>query len=270
MKRGFVQGKGIRLAYVDFGGSGTHVILLHGVMARATTWFDTAMWLREKYHVIGFDQRGHGLSDKPKTGYKREDFVEDIVQAMKELNIDNAIFIGHSTGAMNAWALAAHYPRLVKALVIEDMHAQAKAIQEYLDGWKTWFIQNWPVPFSCLKEARQFFDSQRPSYTDNFMESLEERESGYWPVFNFDHILETLYYNNVKSWWDELRQIECPTLVIKGGASQEVSREEAEKMAKVIPKGRFVEIPDAHHVVHDAQPKLFREAVESFLAEIEG
>lgn len=262
LKRGFVNGNGVQLAYVDFGGSGPDVVLLHGAMSRATNWFETALWLRKKHHVIGIDQRGHGRSDKPNSGYTRANFVEDIANAMRELNISNAIVIAHSMGALNAWGVAIAYPQLVKALIIVDKSAQAPP-KESLEGWKEWF-RTWPVPFSCLKEARHYFENIRPSFGDHFMELLEEKESGYWPIFQFDHIIEALRFSLGKSWWDELAQIKCPTLIIKGEQSQ-FRREDAEKMAKIIPQGRFVEIPEAGHVVYDDQPERFREAVENFL-----
>ncbi|MHA2251490.1 MAG: alpha/beta fold hydrolase [Candidatus Kariarchaeaceae archaeon] len=265
MKRGIVKGKDVQLAYIDYGGTGHYVILLHGVMSRATNWYDTAQWLREKYHVIAFDQRGHGRSDKPKHDYTREKFVEDIVIAMKELNISNAIIIGHSMGAQIAWCLAIHYPNLVKALVIEDKSTQASS-KGAIEEWQKWF-HSWPVPFSCHKEARQFFGDIRPTFADHFMELLEERESGYWPIFEFDDIIEILRFSLEKSWWDEIKNIKCPTLIIKGKQSQ-FKREDGEKMAKIIPKGQFVEIPDASHVVHDDQPELFKEAVNKFLTHI--
>lgn len=265
MKRGFVNGNDVRLAYVDFGGSGFHAVLLHGAMSRAANWFETALWLREKYHVIGIDQRGHGRSDKPDSGYTRTNFVEDIANAMRELNISNAIVIGHSMGALIAWGVAVAYPELVKALIIIDKSAQAPP-KESLEGWKEWF-QAWPVPFGCLKEARHYFENIRFSYGDHFIELLEEKESGYWPIFKFDHILAALRFSLGKSWWDELGQIECPTLIIKGEESQ-FRREDAEKMAEIIPKGRFMVIPGAGHVVYDDQPEQFREAVENFLIDV--
>jgi len=91
VKRGFVNIRDIRLSYIDYGGTGPYLILLHGVMSRATNWYDIAMWLKERYHVSAMDQRGHGLSDKPDAGYSKEESVQDIIDFMNELGIDNAV-----------------------------------------------------------------------------------------------------------------------------------------------------------------------------------
>jgi Predicted hydrolases or acyltransferases (alpha/beta hydrolase superfamily) len=63
----------VRLAWKDFGGEGPAVLLLHGLFGRATTWEGTAAWLRPHFRVVGLDQRGHGLSDKPDGAYSRDD-----------------------------------------------------------------------------------------------------------------------------------------------------------------------------------------------------
>ena len=41
------------------------VLLLHGLMGRASHWASTARWLSERYRAVALDQRGHGQSDKP-------------------------------------------------------------------------------------------------------------------------------------------------------------------------------------------------------------
>ncbi|MFX1352766.1 MAG: alpha/beta fold hydrolase [Promethearchaeota archaeon] len=265
IERGYVNEKKVRLAYIDFGGSGDTVVLLHGLMSRATSWYEVALWLRESYHVIAFDQRGHGRSEKPDSDYSRDIMIEDIAIAMNELGIHNSIVIGHSMGGSIAWGLAVLYPHLVKALIIEDKSAQA-APMEALDEWEKFFT-SWPVPFSCLKEARLFFGNLHPTYADHFIELLEEKEFGYYPIFKFQHLLKILSLSFGKSKWEELEQIKCPTMIIKGGSSQ-FDREHAEKMSKIIKNCQLIEIPDAGHVVHDDQPELYKVAVTNFLTKV--
>ncbi|MFX0004792.1 MAG: alpha/beta fold hydrolase [Candidatus Hodarchaeota archaeon] len=263
--RGYVNGKDIKLAYVDFGGSGDYIVLLHGLMSRANNWYETALWLKKNYHVIGFDQRGHGRSEKPDSDYSRDIMIDDIALTMDELSIRNSIVMGHSMGGSIAWGLAVNYPNLVKALIIEDKSAQSPS-KDALDEWNKWF-ESWPIPFSCLKEAGLFFGNLHPTYADHFIELLEEKESGYYPVFKFEHLLKILSLSFEKSRWDEMEKIICPTLIIKGGDSL-FQREHAEKMSKLIKTCLLIEIPDAGHVVHDDQPEAFRNAVENFLAEL--
>lgn len=267
MQQSFFKGcGGIRLSYIDFGGTGQAVILLHGVMSRGANWYDVSGWLKEHFHVYALDQRGHGRSDKPGSGYMREDFVADVMALLDELKIEQVILAGHSTGGLNAYVTAARYPDRVKAVVIEDMHAEPWPRKE-IENWRQWF-NSWPLPFICLKEAWDYFSSLRPAFAHHFIENLEETEDGYRPLFNPEHIIKILEGNNVKPWWDELKKIKCPVLMIHGERSDVVSKAEAERMAKTVEKGWFKEIEDAYHVVHDDQPGLYKAALLGFFKEI--
>ena len=56
-------------------------------------------------------------------------------------------------------------------------------------------------------------------------------------------------------WWALLRTIATPTLVLRGESSPILDRDVAERMAKELPNGRFVEIPRAVHTLHEDNPE---------------
>ena len=124
IKRDFLITTDIKVAYIDYDGEGPGLLLLHGLMGRATTWNETATWLTPHFRVVALGQRGHGLSDKSDHASSREHYVADIATVIEALGIGPSIIIGHSMGELNAWTLAARRPDLVKALVLEDMTAQ--------------------------------------------------------------------------------------------------------------------------------------------------
>jgi len=66
-------------------------------------------------------------------------------------------------------------------------------------------------------------------------------------------------------WWAVLRAIPVPTLVLRGEESPILDREVAERMAKELPKGRFVEIPRAVHTLHEDNPDAVLAALKPFL-----
>ncbi|HXU25356.1 MAG TPA: alpha/beta hydrolase, partial [Tepidiformaceae bacterium] len=65
--------------------------------------------------------------------------------------------------------------------------------------------------------------------------------------------------------WQAWRQITVPTLLLRGGVSDILSRETAERMAKEIPDCRLVEIPGSGHSIPLEAPARFLEAVQTFL-----
>ena len=66
-------------------------------------------------------------------------------------------------------------------------------------------------------------------------------------------------------WWEVLRSITPPTLVLRGESSPILDREVALRMAKELPKGRFVEIPRAVHTLHEDNPEAVVAALKAFL-----
>lgn len=261
MKRGYATNRSIRLACVDFGGQGPGLLLLHGLMGRATTWVDTARWLTPHFHVVGLDQRGHGLSDKPDCAYSRDDYVSDAAAAIEQLGLGPAVVVGHSLGALNAWVLAARRPDLVRGVVLEDMGMEPFTSQALVE-WREWFA-SWPNPFGSLGEVRRFFGDQRPAWADYFIEVMQETPEGYRPWFAYDHMLQSLEELRIGH-GDELASVRCPALVVKGSES-DLPRKEAHEMVRRLPDGRYAEVEGAAHVVHYDQPEGWRQAVEPFL-----
>ena len=69
------------------------------------------------YRVIAFDNRGHGLSDKPHDGARYGlEMVRDVVRLLDPLNVDRAHVVGYSLGAVITNNVRALYPeRLITA-----------------------------------------------------------------------------------------------------------------------------------------------------------
>lgn len=265
MERRYLQMPDVRLAYVDSGGEGPAVLLLHGLMGSATTWSQTIPWLAGRFRVVALDQRGHGWSDKPDHAYTRDHYINDAVEVITRLGLGPAIIIGHSMGALNAWTLTARRPDLVRALVLEDMGADT-ASRKTEEGFAKWFAQ-WPVPFKTADDVRAYFDARVPTWGEHFLESMAEGPDGWRPVFRFEHMLQSCAGWDARSYWAELEAVQAPSLVVKGAESS-LPRSELQEMARRMRNGRYAEVPGANHVIHHEQPAAWRSVVEPFLAEV--
>ncbi|OEJ33146.1 alpha/beta fold hydrolase [Streptomyces subrutilus] len=249
------------------------VLLLHGLMGRAFHWSGTARWLGERHRVIALDQRGHGQSDRPAHGpYTREAFVADAEAVVEQLGLAPVTLIGHSMGALTAWQLAARRPDLVEAVVICDMRASAlgEASQQ---EWADWF-HRWPLPFPTQDAARRWFgeDDPRMERPDPgrgafFAEVMHEAQDGWRPLFSRRQMLRARETWVHDAHWEELAQVRCPTLVVRG-LDGELGRAEAQEMVRVLPAGQYAEIPDAGHYLHYDQPAALRAALEPFLDDV--
>lgn len=279
-KRGNVIGfSGTRLATIDFGGQGGGILLIHGMMGRATTWSTTASWLTEHGKVIGYDARGHGLSDAPQGPYHRQAHIEDAAVVIKAYDLAPAVVIGHSMGALTAWQLAGKHPELVRAVVIGDMAAVVPDVQL---RWQKW-LDEWPMPFDCIADVRAYFggdyfgqymigahaDQVHPAEGDYFVEVFAERQDGYWPLAKTKNVLACREHWNNRDHTPELKLVQSPALVVAGAQSY-FPAENSRKMADELPKGEFVLVPDAGHVLHYDNPNAWRAAVEPFIRKING
>ena len=117
---GFVKVNGINLHYYRTGGSKPKFILLHGAMDNGLCWTPVAEMLSEKYDVIMLDAQGHGLSDRLDPDFTSMNHTHQVVGLTKELDISSPIIMGHSMGASTTANIAADYPDLPKAIILED------------------------------------------------------------------------------------------------------------------------------------------------------
>ncbi|MFM9368297.1 alpha/beta fold hydrolase [Streptomyces sp. Da 82-17] len=267
---------GTRLAAWEFGeppktqeSAGPGVLLLHGLMGRASHWAGTAAWLAGRHRAVALDQRGHGDSEKPPGPYTREAYVEDAEAALVQLGLAPAVLVGHSMGALTAWQLAARRPDLVRGLVICDMRASALGAASQRE-WTDWF-KTWPVPFPSLDAVRRWFGEDDPwvEHPDPvrgafYAEVMAESEDGWRPVFDPARMLTSRETWVLDAHWEELAQVQCPTLVVRG-LDGELGRAEAQEMVRVLPRGTYAEVPDAGHLVHYAPGPGWRAAIEPFL-----
>jgi pimeloyl-ACP methyl ester carboxylesterase len=119
-KSGFVTANGIKLHYLDWGGSGDALLLLTGFGDNAHIFDSFAPKFTDRFHVIGLTRRGFGESDTPKTGYDTASRVEDIRQFLDAMKIEKASIAGHSMAGDELTLFASVYPKRVKRLVYLD------------------------------------------------------------------------------------------------------------------------------------------------------
>src|SRR5919202_6536227 len=126
----FVTANGLTLHYLDWGGGrqGVPLVLLHGLRDQAHGWDAVAPGLVGHGHVLALDQRGHGASDWPPTGYAPEDFAADLAAFLDVLDLAATppVVVGHSMGGRTALAFAARYPDRLRGLVVVDVGASAR------------------------------------------------------------------------------------------------------------------------------------------------
>ena len=152
-KSGFVTANGVRLHYLDWGGSGPVLILIHGYGDNPHAFDDLAPAFTDRFRVIAYAQRGHGDSEA-KEPYDTATLTEDLRGFMDSLGIAKAALAGWSMGGNEITAMAGTHPERVDRIV-------------YLDGAYDWadtasvaalkaFPYDYPAPTSAMASLDTF------------------------------------------------------------------------------------------------------------------
>src|SRR5580700_10909616 len=115
-KSGFVCANGIRLHYLDWGGLGPVLILIHGGLDDAHIFDDLAPAFTDHFRVIAYDLRGHGHSHA-KGPFDTTTRTEDLRGLMDSLSIAKAHLASWSLGGNDITAMAGTHPERVGSIV---------------------------------------------------------------------------------------------------------------------------------------------------------
>ncbi len=129
---------GFHLHYLRTG-QGPDMVLLHGITGNLAIWhLKMVPLLRNNFHVLTYDFRGHGHSDAPPTGYSVGDFAQDLEELLDALGIDTAYLVGHSYGADVALYFALLHPERVKHVVAIESGLPALINVRQREDWEGW------------------------------------------------------------------------------------------------------------------------------------
>ena len=96
-------------------------LLIHGLNANMAFWHLLLVRrLGRRSRLIMYDQRGHGYSGLPPSGYTSADLATDALAVLDAFEVDRADVVAHSFGATVALQLARLYPERVRTLVVLD------------------------------------------------------------------------------------------------------------------------------------------------------
>jgi pimeloyl-ACP methyl ester carboxylesterase len=113
--------RGIELSVREWPGQGRDFLLVHGLASNARTWDLVAEKLNQAgHHVVAVDQRGHGLSDKPESGYSFDDVCTDLTALIDAMSLRTPVVAGQSWGGNVVLELAARWPEVMSGVVMVD------------------------------------------------------------------------------------------------------------------------------------------------------
>jgi pimeloyl-ACP methyl ester carboxylesterase len=267
----YLYTNGLRLHYLDWGNDEQQpMLLLHGFLGHAHVWDDFALTFRAHYHLIALDQRGHGESQWSKeAAYSIDDHFSDIAHFIETLDLNDLIVVGHSMGGRNALFYAACSPQKVKRLILVDSrpndNPQASQALRHL-------LVSFPLRAGSLNEVAQALQNLYPYLSKKFCHHIASH--GYRQVQDGEFVPKCDMAMRLQSegagyatedLWLFMKQVTCPTLIVRGKQSPFLSRQDARKMCKLIPKAELREIPESTHMPAQENPMAFNKIISHFL-----
>jgi pimeloyl-ACP methyl ester carboxylesterase len=245
---GYVMANGIRIHYWRTGGAGKPpLVLAHGSSDDGLCWTNLAREFTDRYDIIMFDARGHGLSDPPTPNDPADVQMEDLSELIKALKLDKPILMGHSMGSASVAHFAAKYPDVPRAVILEDPALIRPATPPAAPGGATTTVDQRRANLLArnnLTEATLVAGCMKNS------PRWGQSECEYWaPSKRRHHPLTIRETPAARPSMRELFQkITAPTLILKADAQSDV-RAQNEAVTRMLAKGTIVHIAGAGHNV---------------------
>ncbi|HEU5226951.1 MAG TPA: alpha/beta hydrolase [Ktedonobacteraceae bacterium] len=264
------------------------VVMLHSLGATADTWRLLAKHLCRQHDIIAFDQRGHGQSDKPASGYDLVTLAEDAIRGMAALGLGQVALVGHGWGARVALVLAARHPALISHLILVDCpHVEPR---------------HWPgmtrERFIRTRSPKELYTSR-----ETFLQPLRQEMHAFWSA-EIEEIfltyIQELPDGSVEEWlqpehqreireslWEDralpyYSKVSCPVLLVPAAAQPQPGDELPERLenaeefaaakgymalqvARAIHCCTVLWMPDPAHDIQLQHPQLLAKAIIDFV-----
>jgi 2-hydroxy-6-oxonona-2,4-dienedioate hydrolase len=251
---------GAKVHYVD-AGTGSPVVLLHGLADDIGVWESVIPALAAKHRVIALDQIGFGRSDKPLLSYRVTTFVDFLDGFLNELKIDRASVVGNSLGGWVAADFALAHPDRVDRLVLCDAAGYAAVVKNMN-----------PRALSALRLASRddirylgpltFHDKR--FYEDVDLAFKQRVTAG--DSYTVKQVLESMVRGeDVLD--GRVGAIHRPTLILWGRDDKIIPLNFAERLHKEIAGSRLEIIDNCGHMPHVECPDEFTRMVLEFLGD---
>ena len=249
------------MEYISFGRGNKNLIMIPGVGDVLTTVKGLAIPMAFLYRKLSEDYRVYVFSRKNRLeeGYSTRDMAHDQAEAMRTLGIAKAMVVGVSQGGMIAQHLAIEYPDLVEKLVlVVTLPRQNPTVQQALEKWEVLAEQG--------KHKALMIDTAEKSYSEKHLKTYRLM----YPVLglvgkpkSYERFLIQLRSCLHHDAYDDLEQIQCPTLVIGGECDKVVSAEASFELADRIPNSELFIYEGLGHGLYE-EAKDFISRIRSF------
>lgn len=249
----------VTLHVTEYGDRPDPVILLHGIGSDASTWWPVVDELAAHFRLIVPEQRGHGKSDKPESGYQIPLFADDLEGLLAAYEIDRPLVFGHSMGGMVTLEWAARNPDRGRGFVIEDTPFRPAPNSD--DLFANWIAMATSTP----TEVEKVYRRDNPHWPDEDVARRAVMITSTAPaVF---HEMRGRRWLPPAERFAKLTAVTTPALLLYGDteAGSMIPQEDADQFAATLKAGKTYYIPGGSHSLHRDFTRPLLDATIPFL-----
>ena len=269
-------GEGINLAVASIGCGPVLVRAAHWATNIEYDWQNLVTGpllqrLADRFHLVRYDGRGTGLSDRDVPAISFETMLHDLETVVDALELERFALLGMSGGAATSIAYAVRHPHRVSRLVLFGGYAQGRNKRdspqdaEEAQAFLTMARNGWGDDRSAF--ARAFFSFWLPAGSPEQLKSFIELQrvaiSGGRNAVNVRRAVDDIDIA------DLLRRVSVPSIVFHCVHDRLVPFDHGRRLAASIPNARFVPLNSENHALLSDEPAWakFVGGIEAFLAD---
>ena len=273
--------------YHVLGDAGSRIHFCHGNSLSAGTYFPFLKKIAEKdFKIFAPDIRGHGLSTKERTQNVEgwELFVKDLEHLLTSITATPVIGMGHSIGAYFTYAAAAMFPHLFSRLVLLDpiifppyfvwMAAMVRKLGLAHHVPLSKMTRTKKYRFGSKEEAfdhysgKGMFKNWKTEFLEAYIETAVEQDTVDSVALCCRPEFESQIYQHVPfNTWQHAKQIDIPTLVIRGETSDLFYRKSGNLLKKQMKDCTFIELKSLGHFLMMEDPDQILNTIQPFIQE---
>jgi pimeloyl-ACP methyl ester carboxylesterase len=247
-----------RLSYVEWGDAANPRVLMcvHGLTRSARDFDPFARALSGHYRVVCPDMPGRGESDwlENPMDYATPLYVGSLVTLIARLGVESVDWVGTSMGGLIGMALASLAKNPIRRLVLNEAGAVVSGVSLNRIGayvGKAPVFSSFDAAVNYVRTVSVFFGPHADAEWRFLAEHYVRRQPDGRYRVHYDPAIAVPFnaaapHRDVELWpvWEAIR---CPTLVIRGGLSDLLSRETVERMKITGPHAQAIELPGIGH-----------------------
>lgn len=248
--------KGMKINYQEKG-SGDLVVLLHGWGSNIKLFANLTELLSAKYKVVAMDMPGFGESDEPPSAWCVDDYVDFVIEFLKEYEAENIILLGHSFGGRVIIKLNSRkdLPFKISKVILVD----SAGILPPKSNKKSFRTYYYKIGKAVLSTG--IVQKIAPDALENFRKKMGSADyAAASPLMR--QVLVKVVNEDLEPL---LPNIKCPTLLVWGVNDTATPISDGEKMEKLIPDAGLVKLENAGHYSFLEQQYTFNRVMSSFM-----